>query len=71
MLISYNEKQPPEVFCERDLPSNCLKINVLCCVKNLKFRTKIALFRSFGEQIEKDTAIFAMRALKGKFACRM
>ena len=44
--------------------SNCLKINVLCSVKNLKFRAKNALFRYFGEQIEKDIAIFAISPLK-------
>ena len=48
----------------KSVPSNCLKINVSCCVKNLKFRTKNALFRYFGEQIEKDIAIFAISALK-------
>ena len=32
--------------------------------KKLKFRTKNALFRYFGEQIEKDIAIFAISALK-------
>ena len=48
----------------KSVPSNCLKINVSCCVKNLKFRTKNALFRYFGEQIEKDNAIFAINALK-------
>ena len=45
-------------------PSNCLKINASCCVKNLRFMTKNALFRYFGEQIEKDIAIFAISALK-------
>ena len=48
----------------KSVPSNSLKINVSCCVKNLKFRTKNALFRYFGEQIEKDIAIFAIKALK-------
>ena len=31
--------------------------NVSCSVKNLKFRTKNALFRYFGEQIVKDIYI--------------
>ena len=44
--------------------SNCLKITVSCCVKNLKFRTKNALFKYLGEQIEKDIATFAISALK-------
>ena len=44
--------------------SKCLEINVSCCVKNLKFRTKNALFRYFGDQIEKNIAIFATKALK-------
>ena len=48
----------------KSISSNCLKINVSCYVKNLKFRTKNALFRYFGEQIKKDIAIFAMSALK-------
>ena len=48
----------------KSVPSNCLKINVSCYIKNLKFRTKNALFRYFGEQIEKDIAIFAISALK-------
>ena len=43
---------------------NCLKINSSCYVKNLKFRTENALFRYFGEQIEKDIAIFAISTLK-------
>ena len=46
----------------KSVPSNCLKTNASCCVKNLKFRTKNALFRYFGEQIEKDIAIFAINA---------
>ena len=45
-------------------PSNCLKINVSYCVKNLKFRTKNTLFRYFEEQIEKDIAIFAISTFK-------
>ena len=48
----------------KSVPSNCLKINFSCCVKNLKFRTKNALFRYFAEQIEKDIAIFAISVLK-------
>ena len=48
----------------KSVPSNCLKINVSCYVKILTFRTKNALFRYFGEQIEKDIAIFAISALK-------
>ena len=48
----------------KSVPSNCLKINVSCCVKNLKFSTKNALFRYFGEQIKKDIAIFAISAVK-------
>ena len=46
------------------VPSNCLKTNVSCCVKNLKFKTRNALFRYFQEQIEKDIAMFAIIALK-------
>ena len=48
----------------KSVPSNCLKINFSCCVKNLKFRTKNALFRYCGKQVEKDIAIFAISALK-------
>ena len=33
-------------------------------MKNLKFKTKNALFRYFREQIEKDIAIFAITTLK-------
>ena len=40
----------------KSVPSNCLKINVLCCVKNLTEKLKL--------QIEKDIAIFAISALK-------
>ena len=43
--------------------SNC-KINVSCCVKNLKFMTKNTLFRYFWGQIEKDIAIFTISTLK-------
>ena len=48
----------------KSVPSTCLKVNVSCCAKNLTFRTKNALFRYFGEQIEKDIAIFAISALE-------
>ena len=48
----------------KSVPSNCLKIRVLCWIKNLKFKTKNGLFRYFGEQVEKDIAIFAISALK-------
>ena len=48
----------------KSVHSNCLKINVSCCVKNLTFRTKNALFTYFWELAEKDIAIFAISALK-------
>ena len=48
----------------KSVSSNYLKINISCCVKNIKFRTKNGLFRYFGEQIEKDIAIFGISALK-------
>ena len=48
----------------KSVPLNCLEINVSCCLSNLKFRTKNALFRYLGEQIEKDIAIFAISVLK-------
>ena len=50
----------------KSIPSNCLKINVSCCVKNLKFRTKNVLFGYFGEHIEKGIAIFYISALKSR-----
>ena len=48
----------------KSVPSNYLKINISCCIKSLKFKTENALFRYFGEQIEKDIAIFVITALK-------
>ena len=50
----------------KTVPSNYLQINVSCYVKNLKFRTKNALFRYFREQIEKYIAIFVISAVKVK-----
>ena len=48
----------------KSVASNYLKINVSCCIKNLKFKTKNTLFGYFGEQIEKYIAIFPVSALK-------
>ena len=48
----------------KSVPLNFLEINVICCLSNLKFRTKNALFMYFWKQIEKDIAIFAISVLK-------
>ena len=37
----------------KPVSSNCLKINVSCCVKNFKFRTNNALFRFLGNKSKK------------------